>query len=241
MSTYEKNLIDAVDTIPGFLFPVACAGTMALLNHQKARGIRGGLLEIGIFQGKYFSVLARSAQDTGERLLGIDNFMYAPEATARAALAGHPETRDAPVTIWAGASDTFTAASIESELGGKARFVSIDGSHAAADVANDLALAEAVLNPQGIIAVDDFLNPRALGVGEATHLHFRMHARLRPFALFGNKLFLAAEAMAPAMAAVIANFFLMSELTEGHAYRNLLALGRDQVEQDLWGTRLVVM
>ena len=241
MSTFERDLIDAVDAIPGFLFPVACAGTMALLNHQTVSGCRGGLLEIGVFQGKYFSVLARSAQQAGDGLLGIDNFMYSSEATARASLAAHPDTREAAVTIWTGASDTFSAAAIRDVLGGPARFVSVDGSHAAIDVANDLAIAESVLAPHGIIAVDDFLNPRALGVGEATHVYFRSHARIKPFALFGNKLFLAPAAIAAAMGEVASNFFLMSELAEGHAYRNLLALGRDQVEQDLWGTRLVVM
>ncbi len=241
MSTHEKKLIEAVDAIPGFLFPIACAGTMALLNHQRAHNIRGGLLEVGVFQGKYFSVLARSAQDTGERLLGIDNFMYSPEEIARASIAGHPETRDADVLIWAGESRSYDAATIIDALGCRARFVSIDGSHSAGDVAGDLALAEAVLAPRGIIAVDDFLNPRALGVGEAAHHYFRTHQDLKPFALFGNKLFLAARGFHRELKQAVEDFFTKSELPEGQAFRNLRELGRDQVEQDLWGARLVVM
>ena len=241
MSTYERNLVEAVDAIPGFLFPVACAGTMALLSHQKASRVCGGLLEVGIFQGKYFSVLARSAQETGERLLGIDNFMYSPEECAKAAIAGHPDTREADVVIWAGESRSFDAAAIIAALGGKARFVSIDGSHAAGDVSGDLALAEAVLAPDGIIAVDDFLNPRALGVGEAAHHYFRTHSHLKPFALFGNKLFLADQSLQEGLKRVVETFFVMSELPDAEAYRNLVKLGRDQVEQDLWGSRLVVM
>ncbi len=241
MSTHEKKLVEAVDAIPGFLFPIACAGTMALLNYQKSSNVRGGLLEIGIFQGKYFSVLARSAQDTGERLLGIDNFMYSPEELARASIAGHPDTREADVLIWAGESRSFEARAIIDALGGKARFVSVDGSHSAGDVAGDLALAEAVLAPRGIIAVDDFLNPRALGVGEAAHHYLRAHEDLKPFALFGNKLFLAARASHRELKQTVEDFFFKSELPEGQAYRNLLELGRDQVEQDLWGSRLLVM
>ena len=241
MSVFETRLIEAVERIPGFLFPVACAGTMALLRHQTARGWRGGLLEIGVFQGKYFSVLARSAQESGDRLLGIDNFMYASVDTAWAALAAHPDTRDARVSIWSGCSCTFTPEAIETELGAGVRFAGIDGSHAAADVAGDLALAEHVLAPHGILAIDDFLNPRALGVGEAAHVFFRTRPQLRPFALFGNKLFVARAVYAEAYRDVVKTFFRQTTLPEGEGYRNLVALGADQVEQHLWGACLVVM
>lgn len=241
MSVSEAALIESIEAIPGFLFPIACAGTMTLLRHQTGLKWRGGLLEIGIFQGKYFAVLARSAQDAGERVLGIDNFMYAPAETVWAALAAHPATRDAAATIWSGCSSTFTAAAIKRELRDAVRFASIDGSHTAYDVGGDLVLAEAVLAPHGILAIDDFLNPRALGVGEAAHAFFRDRRHLQPFALFGNKLFVAHATFARRYRDVVEGFFQRTPLPEGEAYRNLAALGADQVEQDLWGTRLVVM
>lgn len=241
MGNFEGPLIEAVEKIPGFLFPIACTGTMWLLNHQAARRHRGGLLEIGIFQGKYFSVLARSAQATGERLLGIDNFMYSPEAAVRAAIEGNPATRAVRLTIWSGESRQYGAKQITAALDGPARFVSVDGSHDAPDVEADLRLAEAVLADHGVVALDDYLNPRALGVHEAANVVLRAHSRLKPFALFGNKLFLARPSHRDGYKAVAEEFFAMSEAPEGHAYRNLSALGRDHVEQTLWGARLVVM
>lgn len=241
MSHHDTALLDAVEKIPGFLFPIACTGTMWLLNHQKSQGYTGGLVEIGVFQGKYFSVLARSAQEAGERLLGIDSFVYSDRDTVVASLAREASTRDAPVTIWSGESKQFDAEAVEAEIGGKARFFSVDGSHDAVDVTGDLLLAAEVLDEHGVLAIDDFLNPRALGVGEAAHLVLHDRSDLRPFALFGNKLFMSRPAHVERYKATVERFFELNDAIEGEAYRNLMALGRHQVEQDLWGARIIVM
>lgn len=230
-----------VEGIPGFLFPVAAGGTAWLLRHQEASGIRGGLLEIGVFQGKYFAVLARSAQTGGDRLLGIDSFVYSDEALVGRALDRHPDTRSADWRLWAKPSGAVTGQAIRSELAGPARFVSIDGSHDAPDVLADLGLAESVLSQVGVIAVDDFLNARALGVGEAVHRYFASRPPLLPFALFGNKLFLCRAAAAERYRDVVDGFFEETGLPEGQAYRDLSRLGREHVEQTLFGSRLLVM
>ena len=197
MSAAETVMIQAVERIPGFLFPVACAGTMALLRHQMACGWHGGLLEIGVFQGKYFSVLARSAQDSGDRLLGIDNFMYAPADIGLGGARRTSRTRATPRSrSGAAARARSRRTAIEGELGAAVRFAGIDGSHAAADVADDLALAEHVLARHGILAIGRLSSIRArLGLAKR-RISFSAHVpHLRPFALFGNKLFVARAAL----------------------------------------------
>ena len=73
----------------------------------------------------------------------------------------------------------------------KARFISIDGSHEHDDVLWDLQVADAVLDPRGIIAADDYLNHACLGVNEAINRFLMTTPLIVPFAYIANKLFLS--------------------------------------------------
>src|SRR5580704_9674733 len=76
---YNVEFINRVtDPIQGWLFPLTAVRTLDLLDWQAACGVRGGLLEIGVFCGKYFSVLLHSANATGENVVGVDVFEFAP-------------------------------------------------------------------------------------------------------------------------------------------------------------------
>jgi hypothetical protein len=88
-------------------------------------------------------------------------------------------------------------------LGTPARFISVDGSHEKDDVYLDLILCEQALVVGGIIAVDDFLNPLAIGVNEAVHTYFMVPRRLVPFAYIPNKLLLCHRSQAGDYKAVI--------------------------------------
>lgn len=61
---------------------------------------------------------------------------------------------------------------------------------------SDLKLCSAILHERGVIAVDDFLNPRAIGVGEGTYRFFLDDGPrpFFPFAYVGNKLFVCRAA-----------------------------------------------
>lgn len=240
-----KNLDDDLDAalapIPGFLFSSAAHGTAWLLMEQAESEFKGGILEIGVFRGKYFSVLAMSAQFTGERLLGIDNFVFSPEEAIHASMSANAKTAECDYRVLAQSSRDVSAEEILSILGGPARFVSVDGSHEEEDVYQDLVLTSGILSPHGIIAIDDFLNPRALGVGEATHRFLGTHRDLIPFALFGNKLFTCRLPFRDKYHESIHRFFGTSDLPDGDAYRNLAGLGRDHIQQKLHGHSLLVM
>src|SRR5262249_39740941 len=83
------------------------------------------------------------------------------------------------------------------------RFISVDGSHETHDVLWDLALAEQMLATDGIVALDDFLNPLALGVNEAANRFFSVPRQLVPFAYIANKLFLARPGLASTLMNVV--------------------------------------
>lgn len=88
-----------VEKIEGWLNRVASLRTMDLLACQESSEFEGPLLEIGVYNGKYFSVLARSAQRTGDRLLGIDTFQWESEAEVMASLAQSSETANVKVEL----------------------------------------------------------------------------------------------------------------------------------------------
>ncbi len=152
-----------VDKIQGWLIRVTSLRTMDILAYQEETRISGPVMEIGVFCGKYFSVLARSAQRSKSKLLGIDTFQWAPESRVMESLCMSEETKHVEVLLWKRFSHECSPQEIVEQLHGRPRFISIDGSHECEDVYLDLVLAEQVLSNRGIVAIDDFLNPGTLG------------------------------------------------------------------------------
>ena len=85
-SKYEF-LREQVHKVKGWLNDYAAIRTIELLDWQEARGMSGPVLEIGVFAGRYFSILLRSAVRTGNLAVGVDTFQWVPLETVRTALA----------------------------------------------------------------------------------------------------------------------------------------------------------
>ncbi|MEN6543316.1 class I SAM-dependent methyltransferase [Parvibaculum sp.] len=230
-----------VEKTEGWLNRFTSLRTMDILDFQHDNGIGGPLMEIGVFCGKYFSLLARSAQRNGDKLLGIDTFQWRDEKHVLKMLSLSDETLKADVTLWHRHSSACSTEDILSQLGGKARFISIDGSHECDDVFLDLQLCENLVAHNGIIAADDFLNPLTLGVNEAIHKFFAVPRLVVPVAYISNKLFLAHRASAAQYKEMLEAAILADEVEpQAKNFRAQLAKGRHFVEQPLWGQKVVV-
>ncbi|HEY0614055.1 MAG TPA: class I SAM-dependent methyltransferase [Candidatus Elarobacter sp.] len=232
-------LAGVVTTIPGFLDDYAARRTMELLAYQEAAGIRGSLLEVGVFYGRYLSILLRSALRTGDPIAALDTFeiVGAPlvELMMRPLAAGR-------VTYVQQASRTISAGEIAQVLGTASRFISIDGSHAAEDALWDLGLAQELIAPEGVIAVDDFLNPVTPGVNEAVHRFFAEPRRVVPFAYTANKLFLCPAGRAATYRGVFENAVIADTGDpRSETFRASLPHLRQLVEQTLWGQPLLIV
>lgn len=169
-----------------------------LLRAQQSRGDLGPAFEIGVFNGKYFSVLATVNRSAGVRSTGFDTFDWCSVAEVESALTTALGDLD-HIHLVKGDSAHLDPAAVLRELGGQpAGFVSIDGSHEPDYVFHDLELADAVLAPAGILSIDDFLNPMAVGVTEGA-MRFLLSGKsnLVPFCYCCNKLFLARPAFLP--------------------------------------------
>lgn len=225
--------------IPGWLEDYAAIRTLQLLDWQQANGVKGPVVEIGVFAGKYLSLLLRSATLSGERVVGYDTFQYVSEQGLREHIAAVPGADR--LELVSGVTANLSSWDMMEQLGEKPRFVSIDGSHDCGDVFWDFSLIEQILAPQGVIAADDFLNPLTLGVGEAIHKFFATPRNLAPFAYTSNKLFLCRPAMVEVYRNLFEQFVTQDEREVQSAnFRERLTHGRHHVEQSLWGWPVLV-
>ncbi len=239
--TYEFYR-DVVVPIPGWLHQGAAIRTIDMLEFQERSGVTGSLLEIGIYCGKYLSILMRHAARSKSVAFGIDTFQMAGVEKVIQHLSSATARTGKPALHLMSLSTDLTASRVLGHLTARARFISVDGSHERDDVHWDLELAEQVLGPGGIVAVDDFINPLTFGVNEATHLFFVRPRRLVPWAYIENKLFLSDRAWAPRLRAMLEQT-VMHDDTEPHSrvFRERALESRGLVEQRLWGSTVMLL
>jgi hypothetical protein len=177
--------------IEGWLLDEAAQLTAGLLRAQSRVYVTGALLEIGVWRGKYLALLYHGST---ERVVGIDIFQHGnTEAEIYSAFVDVFGNHDRLVLECAD-SGTLSPSDLAALAGtAQVRWISVDGSHDADAVCKDLILSESVLAQRGVIAVDDFLNSRAIGVSEGAYRFFLNEnaSRLVPFAYCANKLFVA--------------------------------------------------
>lgn len=249
-SAAPRRWVDAADadflrefvrSIPGLLDHYAAARTLELLAVQEREGTRGGVLEIGIFYGRYFALLVRSALRTDDPIVALDTFEVVDRRLVQHML--EPLVTPGGVSYLERASRDVTAGDLRAVLGTGARFISIDGSHAADDVYHDLGLAAEVLAPDGIVAMDDFLCPVTPGVGEGAHRFFaQARDLLAPFAYTANKLFLSRPAANLKYRSAFEAAVRGDETDQRSAnFRVLIDEWRPLVELSLWGSPMLVV
>ena len=146
-----------IHRIRGWLQAGPRAAVWALLECQVLDGVTGDILEIGVFEGRTFGLLAASCR-RGERRIAIDVF---DTDQRRNAFIENMEklglTRE-HMEVCHMSSVDFAESEICAASEGRVRFLSLDGGHGHDDVTNDLKISERVLSPEGIVAFDDFFS-----------------------------------------------------------------------------------
>jgi hypothetical protein len=240
-------IASVVERIEGWLDRYAALRTIDLLHFQEASGVRGPVYEVGLYHGKYFVVLLRSAVITSDRAVGIDSFDYVPrqrfdrEFVEQARLDELGRIGPVDLRILGGPSRALSDAQVMAALASPARFISIDGSHEHDDVLWDLQVAGRLLSEAGIIAADDYLNPACLGVNEAINRFLIASSDVVPFAHVANKLFLARPHWAELYREQLERRIMRdSAEPRSEFYRQQVAAGgRRNVEPILFGRRVM--
>jgi len=192
--------------IDGWCIADAAALTMYMQRHQALRGVNGRSVEIGVYKGKYLSVLRRGALLAGESVLALDTYEWAPMDFVKEHMSAALGSTNG-IRFHQADSSKLQAAQFRDLIGGRPSWISVDGAHTPGGVEHDLMLAEAVLAPAGIIAIDDFPNVQAIGVLEGVFRHWlRTETKLRPFCLSANKLLVCFEEFVDEYGSAIPNF-----------------------------------
>jgi hypothetical protein len=233
---YEEKL----KLIPGWLEDYAAFRTIDILNWQIENQIHGSVLEIGVFRGLHFSILANSAKKTNSLIMGIDDFQWTDVDQVNATLEGLFGANFLDlVTLCKSVSSRFDHNEIIARIG-TPRFISIDGSHEADDVYLDLVLAEKVISIDGLISADDFLNPLTIGVNQAINSFFSQPRTVIPVAYTSNKLFLAHRSRAQDYFQAFEGFFLNAPSSQGSSFVQRSELGRNHIEQMFYGHKILI-
>lgn len=226
--------------LEGWLTDDDAAVTADLLRLQEGWAGDAPLLEIGVYCGKYLSLLMQSAARTGSHVFGVDTFQFKDLAVVTEGLAALMPELMPSLSLHKGSSRDLSAKSLLRMIGRPARFISVDGSHDHPDVLHDLRLTDAVLAQDGLVAVDDFLNPLTIGVNRAVNLFMESRPGLVGVACGTNKLYLARPMQAARYRQHLEQHLLSTAAARGELFRTRLATWRGLVEQDFFGCPLLL-
>jgi hypothetical protein len=236
-------IAETLPTIEGWLPDDAAILTSALIRWQQEIGVSGGVFEIGVFAGKYLSLLYHLTRQTDHRVLGVDTFQWCPREKVEGNF-NRVFVQPDRLVLWAEDSTRIAPVQVVERLGCKPRFISVDGAHTAVAVLSDLMICEQILADGGIVAIDDVMNPHAFGVGEGAYRYFlnRDSQGLVPFAFGANKLYAAHHRDVKRCHEAAWEFTRSNPgLKVTDDFNKLLEKGRDWVQQDLFGFPVVIL
>ena len=186
----EEFIRTKLGNVEGWLMDEGAYLTSALLRAQGELGIDGCIFEIGVFAGKYLSLLYHLSSVNRETVIGMDTFEWYPSEWVERNLRALFGDLDRLKLITKDSTKVILK-EFQASLPNAPRFISVDGAHTSPAVLHDLELSEALLAPGGIVAIDDFLNCRAIGVSEGAYRYLlkRSVTKMVPFIFCANKLF----------------------------------------------------
>lgn len=159
-----------------------------------------GICEIGVHHGKFYLLLNSLTSEASrsyaidvfeDQVLNIDWSGKGDRKIFENNLAAYDAHGGRNTVIVTGDS-TDPALNLNAIIApGSMRFVSVDGGHTAEHTINDLKIANQLVHNQGIVILDDISNHHWLGVVEGAARFLQQGPTLVPFAIGGNKLYLA--------------------------------------------------
>lgn len=194
MSRYVQEM----GSVPGWFLEVDARLFVGVDSLQLARGIRGDLLEIGVYYGKSAILLGYCVR-RGEHLMVCDVFEevggLAEESVAEH-ITYHAHLRQAEFErhyrrfhrelpeIVAAPSTSLD----RDQLARRFRLIHIDGGHAYEVVREDILTARRLLGKGGVVVLDDWSQPHCPGVALALWEEY-LRGELIPLCLTGTKLY----------------------------------------------------
>lgn len=184
----DRYIAEHYLSVLGMSSSFAATISAATMRIQSEHGISGHLAEIGTFEGRYFIALAHVLKDD-ERAIGIDTFVWPDEGLkarleANIAKYGSP---DRSIVVKGDSANMSAKELLALAPGKKIRFFHIDGEHKPEPLTKDLALAEQMIDAQGVICLDDMLHPGYPTLAVTVDAFLRRHSDLRVFCVIDRE------------------------------------------------------
>ncbi|TVQ31346.1 MAG: class I SAM-dependent methyltransferase [Phycisphaeraceae bacterium] len=159
--------------VEGWINPLSVRIWDVMLGWQAQEGSPGDMLEVGVWHGRTAALLALHA-NAGERIHLVDFNRHEPLDDNLDRFRDHCA---GTIELTIADSFTFFNDAFMSEHRRRLRWIHIDGSHEASGLHSDLLHAESLLAKNGVLVVDDFMNPMFPQVSEVTFefMHQRRH------------------------------------------------------------------
>ena len=138
----------ALDSIEGWLSPEAQIFTQHVFAFQRENGWNSGILEMGVFKGKYLSLLAQQVAGSGVPVVGVDAFLQKHGVKLEEADKQYAHGRiveavrsvagaDAEPNLIAGYTTEVSVEQLRSLCSAGYSFISVDAGHDSEDVEHD--------------------------------------------------------------------------------------------------------
>jgi len=230
---FPDSIWDKIQHIEGWHFRTAAEITWVIIRDQVSRNSMFSALELGVYKGKYLSLISAAACKSTGPIVGIDALNVGIDDEVTEDIVRDWVKGVSDCILWvSGDSSRFnfirsaTEAINRDELQrtfGKFRFISVDAGHEYENVINDLGLAQQLLADDGVIAADDVFNCNCPGVVEAVcdHMKTVTGRDMAPFAHGGNKLFICRREYHPTYLSLIERYVRLESTDAGRASQAL--------------------
>lgn len=155
---YQRNRAHAAE-FEGFFGDFSIAVLSNLLTAQEEAGVRGDLVEYGVYRGRSAAVLLAHLRE-GERAVLVDS-SNAPQLDALARVSPAFEF------VQGKSEDLVAKPGFGETVGRTVRLSHHDASHTYHNLTSELRFMEGRVVPGGIVVLDDFFNPNFLQVTAA--------------------------------------------------------------------------
>jgi hypothetical protein len=177
MPASRATYLDEMESIPGWFTSLDGALMCAASDHQRAAGIAGDIVEIGVYHGRS-AILFGFLLDAGERFIACDPFdaddgmtdensrwnrRFYPGLTRASFERNYVHYHGALPVIAAVPSSGLGAVAGPASC----RIVHVDGAHDYATVRDDARISRELSAPGGVAVFDDYCKPHLPGTAMA--------------------------------------------------------------------------
>jgi hypothetical protein len=215
---YSRN-----DTVQGWVDPHFFNILAVIGDALNAVHVPGGILEIGVYHGKFFLAANALVDDPTAKSVAVDVFDrqnlnidgsgQGDLSIFKNNLKMFDRHAGQNVIVMTADSTVLHPDELLAKSGQPFKIVSIDGGHTAEHTISDLELANAVVHPYGFVLVDDILNHHWMGVIDGVTTYLRRRPTLWPLAVGSNKLVMCGMSMFAAHQKFLREHYSFSKTT----------------------------